>query len=141
MKGRKFSEKHGPAASVDAVVKDKVLAKAKSGELPCAVAFKIAGELNIAPGEVGKAVDLLDFKLVKCQLGLFGYKPNKKIVTPKSPENSDMEKAIRQGLEDQMLSCRKAWEIAHQFQIPKMSVSAGCEALGVKIKPCQLGAF
>ena len=140
-KGQKFSDKHGPSASVDNAIKDGVLAKAKSGELPCAVAFKIAAEVNAPPAEVGKAVDMLDFRLVKCQLGLFGYQPNKKIVTPKAPEDPDLEKAIRTAFKAGRLSCRDAWGIAQKFQIPKMAVSAACEALKIKIKPCQLGAF
>ena len=140
-KGQSFSDKHGPAASVDDSLKDKVAANAKSGEIPCAVAFKIADEINTSSAEVGKAVDLLDFRLAKCQLGLFGYKPDKKIVSPKYPDNPDLEHAIRAALRDEILSCRDAWEIARKFQISKMAVSAACEALKIKIKPCQLGAF
>ena len=139
--GQKFSDKHGPAASVDDSVKDKVLADAKDSELACAVAFKIAEALKTTPAEVGKAVDLLDFRLIKCQLGLFGYKPDKKIVKAKLPENPELENAIRNALTEERLACRDAWDIARQFQIPKMAVSNACEALKIKIKPCQLGAF
>ena len=138
---QKFSDKHGLAASVDDSIKDRVLADAKKDELPCAVAFKIADELETTPAEVGKAVDLLDFRLVKCQLGLFGYKPDKKIVKAKFSEDSELEKAIRAALSDEKLACRDAWVIARQFQIPKMAVSNACEALKIRIKPCQLGAF
>ena len=140
-KGQKFSEKHGPSASVDNAIKESVLAMAKSGELPCAVAFKIAADTNAPPAEVGKAVDLLDYRLVKCQLGLFGYKPDKKIVKSKPPEHPDLEAAIRAALTQGRLSCQDAWGIAQKYQIPKMTVSAACEALKIKIKPCQLGAF
>lgn len=138
---QKFSDKHGPAASVDDSITDRVLANAKEGELTCAVAFKIAAELKIQPAEVGKAVDLLDIRLIKCQLGLFGYKPEKKIVKAKFTEDSDLEKAIRAALSGEKLACREAWDIARRFQIPKMAVSNACEALKIKIKPCQLGAF
>ena len=138
---QKFSDKHGPAASVDDSITDKVLANAKEGELACAVAFKIAAELKIQPAEVGKAVDLLDIRLIKCQLGLFGYKPEKKIVKAKFAEDPDLEKAIRAALSGEKLACREAWDIARRFQIPKMAVSNACEALKIKIKPCQLGAF
>ena len=138
---QKFSDKHGPSATVDNSIGDKVLADAKEGELPCAVAFKIADELKTTPAEVGKAVDLLDFRLVKCQLGLFGYKPDKKLVKAKLPENPELEHAIRNALTKERLACRDAWDIARQFQVPKMAVSNACEALKIKIKPCQLGAF
>ena len=139
--GQKFSDKHGPAASVDGSIKDKVAANAKEGELPCAVAFKIVDELKTTPAEVGKTVDLLDFRLVKCQLGLFGYKPDKKIVKPKFLEDPELENTIRSALSDEKLACRDAWDIARQFQVSKLTVSNACEALKIKIKPCQLGAF
>ena len=48
------------------------------GELPCALAFDIAGKNNVAPKEVGVALDVLNIRLTKCQLGLFGYQPKKK---------------------------------------------------------------
>jgi len=42
---------------------------------------------------------------------------------------------------DERLPCAAAWDIAAQAGISKMALSAACEALGIKIKPCQLGAF
>jgi hypothetical protein len=105
------------------------------------VAFKIAETLQVSPSDVGKTADLLEMTLVKCQLGLFGYKPNKKIVKAKAPENSDLEKAIRDALIDGKLPCRKAWDIARSQDLSKMAISAVCEHLKIKIKPCQLGAF
>jgi hypothetical protein len=52
-----------------------------------------------------------------------------------------MEEAIRKALVEEKISCRAAWDIAQQFNVPKMAVSAACESLNLKIKPCQLGAF
>jgi hypothetical protein len=83
----------------------------------------------------------LGIRLVKCQLGLFGYSPEKKIVQAAPAAEPAMETAIREKLENGRLTCRRAWEIAMAFQLPKMAVSAACEALQIKIKPCQLGAF
>jgi hypothetical protein len=140
-KGQKFSQKHGNQKAMDPSIKEKILAHAKGSELPCAVAFKLVEELNQPPAEIGKTVDLLDFKLVKCQLGLFGYKPEKKIVTPKLPVDPKLEDDIRKALVDGNLSCKQAWGIALKLGVSKMNVSAACEALNVKIKPCQLGAF
>jgi len=139
--GPKFSEKHGADTEVNPAVKQKVEDKTKNNEIPCAVAFQIAEEVKTTPTDVGKGIDLLDIRLVKCQLGLFGYRPEKKAVKPKSPQNQDLEEAIRVALVEKKLSCRAAWDIAHRFNVPKMAVSAACEALNIKIKPCQLGAF
>lgn len=138
---QKFSDKHSDDTQVDNTAREKILELEKNGEVPCAVAFKIVNELKAFPAEIGKAVDLLDLRLVKCQLGLFGYRPQKKIVKPKQPENSELEAAIRRALVDGDLSCRDAWDIAGKFSVSKMSVSAACEAMNIKIKPCQLGAF
>jgi len=139
--GPKFSEKHAADTQMDPAVKQKVEDKIKNNEISCSVAFQLAEELKAAPAEIGKGIDLLDIRLVKCQLGLFGYSPGKKAVKPKSPQNRDLEEAIRLALVEKKLSCRAAWDIAHRFNVPKMAVSAACEALNIKIKPCQLGAF
>ena len=140
-KGQKFSEKHGPDTQADPVIKERINKNARQGELACAVAFNIAAELGVSPADVGKTVDLLDLRLNKCQLGLFGYKPDKKKVTAKAPENRQIEEAIRNALIDGQLACRAAWDIASRYKVPKMAVSGACEYLGIKIKPCQLGAF
>ena len=139
--GPKFSEKHGINPQLDPAVRQKVEEKTKNNEIACAVAFQIAEQLKATPADVGKGIDLLDIRLVKCQLGLFGYSPVKKAVKPKSPQSKDLEEAISMALRQNKLSCRSAWDIAQQFNLPKMAVSAACESLKLKIKPCQLGAF
>jgi hypothetical protein len=139
--GQNFSAKHGPDAQADPTIKANVIENAAQGELACAVAFKIAGKLGVPPSEIGKTVDLLNMKLSKCQLGLFGYKPDKKKVKARVPENRQLEAAIRNALTDGKLSCTDAWAIANRFEATKMGVSGACESLGIKIKPCQLGAF
>jgi hypothetical protein len=83
----------------------------------------------------------MNFKLTKCQLGLFGYQPDKKIVKPQDSINSEMKDAISAGLVHGRLSCQRAWDIASRLHVRKMTVSSACEAMGIKIKDCQLGAF
>ena len=135
-KGQKFSEKHGPDAQADPIVKDKVIKNAAKGDLACAVAFKIAAELGVSPAEIGKTVDLLDLRLSKCQLGLFGYQPAKKVVKVWAPENREMIDAICNALDNGKLVCRDAWDIVGCFKVSKMVVSGVCESLGIKIKFC-----
>jgi len=59
----------------DYPVEDKLEEKIKSslvdGQLPCAVAFKIAKELKVSPRDVGDAANRLSVKLSGCQLGCF----------------------------------------------------------------------
>lgn len=125
----------------DPAITQEIQVRLRKDALACAVAFDIAGKLGCTPAEVGRTADLLHVRLVKCQLGLFGYKPQKKIVDSRMPQEPALGDAIRDELVDDRLPCKTAWRIAAQFGVPKMSVSSACEALGIKIKPCQLGAF
>ena len=124
--------------TVDRALRD---AAGDEAELPCAVAFEICARLGKPPEEIGAAADRVNIRLTKCQLGLFGYPPSKKIVKAAAVVEPELEQAIRSKLTGGRLPCRDAWNLAQAFRCPKMAVSAACETLGVKIKPCQLGAF
>ena len=83
----------------------------------------------------------MNCRITYCQLGLFGHSPEKKIVRPEKAVDLRLKTVIEAAAEDGRLSCLKAWDIAAQLQIPKIAVSNACEGLGMRIKPCQLGAF
>lgn len=125
----------------DGHIQKMIMGRAVNHALSCAAAFDVARELGASPGAVGAAADELDIHLLECQLGLFGYKPEKKIVRALDAVDPEMAAAIRSALVKDRLPCRTAWDIAERFQVEKMTVSAACETLGVKIRPCQLGAF
>jgi len=55
--------------------------------------------------------------------------------------SEDLKDAISDALIQGRLSCKNAWDIASRFKVHKMKVSGACEAMGIKIKHCQLGAF
>jgi PIN domain nuclease of toxin-antitoxin system len=74
-------------------------------------------------------------------LGLFGYGETKKIVQPAKEITPELKESITSALKEERLSCAAAWEISGKLNIPRMKVSAACETLQIKIKPCQLGAF
>jgi len=78
---------------------------------------------------------------VKYRLGLFGYRPKKSIVRPAASVTSELEKAILTGLVNDRLPCKTAWEIPKQFGIHKMKVGAACDAMKIKVRPCQVRAF
>ena len=140
-KDKQFAQKHGPDAKPDILLKNEIINRAKENKIPCAVAFEIAKELQVSADAVGMTVDLINYRLVKCQLGLFGYQPKKKIVKPQNKVSEDLKDAISDALVQGKLSCKSAWDIASRFKVHKMKVSGACEAMGVKIKHCQLGAF
>ena len=139
--GNHFAKKHKGSIKINPLIKEAVLKRSKEENLPCAVAFEIAKELGVEAAEVGKTVDLLNIRLSKCQLGLFGYLPEKKIIKPQDTENQDLKDAIVNAVADERLPCKEAWDIASEFKIRKMTVSSIADAMGIKIKPCQLGAF
>ena len=136
-----FSAKHPDDNRLDPTIADAVQGKAKDGRLSCRAAFEIAEKNNTDATHVGKTVDLLDFRLEKCQLGLFGYPSKRKIVKAVTIVDPVISEAITDALADNRLSCESAWDIAERLGVGKIDVSNTCEALGIKIKPCQLGAF
>lgn len=140
-RSNKFAEKNGQNTKPDGLIEDKILRRIKNNELACAVAFKIAEEQQVSPDAVGMTADLLNVKLVKCQLGLFGYKPQKKIVKIKRSVSQDLKDAVADALVDGRLSCQSAWDIASRFKVQKMEISSVCEFMQIKINKCQLGAF
>lgn len=136
-----FTAKHTAGDRPDKKIAEAIKKRSKDNELPCAVAFAIAKEIGVSAEDVGKTVDLLNFRLVKCQLGLFGYTPEKKIVEPTASPDPALTAAIREAIKEDVLPCALAWDIADRLGVRKLTVSNACEALGIKIKPCQLGAF
>jgi hypothetical protein len=136
-----YSKKHGPGETPDPALARAVAEAAQGGEISCAQAFSIASERGVSPTEAGKALDLLGIKLVKCQLGLFRYGPNKSIVKPAAHVSPELESAIRGRIVSGRLPCSDAWRIAEERKLKKMDISGAAEALGIKIKPCQFGAF
>jgi len=122
-------------------LEDAIRNKSKDGVMSCALCFTVAGELQVQPLEVGHALDLMDIPIAKCQLGLFGNSPVGKIVQKAESVPEDLEKAIRGMLENDRLPCICSWRLAEQFALPKIKISSACEAMGIKISMCQLGAF
>jgi hypothetical protein len=53
------------------VLEDEIKSSLINGKLPCAVAFKIAKKLKVAPKDVGDAANELKIKISSCQLGCF----------------------------------------------------------------------
>ena len=136
-----YAAKHPEGSLPDPRIADRLKAKVKDGTVSCAAAHAIAEELNVPPKDVGKTMDLMELRIVKCQMGLFGYFPEKKIVKPAESITPELESAISEATAGGRLACKAAWDMADRFGIPRMAVAAACEALGIKVTPCQIGAF
>lgn len=140
-RGKVFSEKHDSEARPDPVLSKEIQKRLKDQAIPCAVAFNLARDMKVTPLEVGKTADLLDISISACQLGLFGYKPKKKIIKAKNTTNQDLIDTTKASLKNERLPCREAWKIAERFKVAKLTVGNVAQANGIKIKYCQLGAF
>jgi len=137
----KYAQKHSQEIKVEDSLKQEVRQAARENNVACTIAEEIAGRKAVSLSDVGIALDILNINITECQLGLFGYKPQKKIVQPAKEVAPDLKQAINDAMSDGRLSCAASWAIAKQLKLPRMKVSAACEALKIKIKPCQLGAF
>lgn len=139
----KFALKHEQNSEPNPVVKQLLSMRPKSEkkDISCALAMQLAKSAKVEPVEVGRTLDILEYRINLCQLGLFGHKPVSKILIPEKPVG-EIAQIIKNKLnEDGSLSCAQIWELAKSLKLPKMTVTAYCAHLKAKIKPCQLGAF
>jgi hypothetical protein len=138
-KGR-FAQKH-PGVTLDERIAQEIRTQILEGGLFCAIAFKISSDLSVSLSDVGRSADLLELPILKCQLGLMGYAPQRRVIKPAESVAPDLEKAIQKELVNGRLSCAAAFTLATKCNVPKMVVSSACEKMGIKINSCQLGAF
>jgi len=141
---RKYALKHPPGKKPNERVTKAIREKSPGGELACAVAEKIAKDLKVSIPEVGVTADLLEMKIKKCQLGLFGWgkKPNHgKDIHATDSVSVEIRSALEEVVEGGVATCSAVWVIADRLGIERKVVSGVCETLGIKIRACQLGAF
>jgi len=136
-----YKAKHSSDVKVNEKIARAVEKTVIDGKISCADAEKIADKEQGTMGEVGVTLDLMGIQISKCQLGLFGYSPEKMIVKPAKTVPGELESAIKSALINNRVPCAAAWNLAERFGISRMEVSSACEALKIKVKPCQLGAF
>lgn len=136
-----YAAKHPEETRIDEQIARLIRQKAKENMITCADAISIAAETGKTIPEVGVNLDLLETRISFCQMGLFGFSPDKRIVRAAKAVDEALQKAIEAKLQNGRLSCQQSWVIADAFDLPRMAISEACEALKIKIKPCQLGAF
>ena len=136
-----YGAKHKTGTKLNPQIAEAVKKEVADGKIACAVAHKIARELGVSPADVGVTIDLLETRISKCQLGLYGYHPQKRIIKPAGSVSPSLEEAIKKSVENDRISCLSCWEIAKKSNIARIDVASACETLKVKISSCQLGAF
>ena len=114
-----YSLKHPDAPTSDDRIAEAVRMKATDGEITCAAGHKIATDLNVPPSEVGRTIDLMEIRITKCQLGLFGYGPQRCIVEPSEQVTDALKTAILAAVKDKRLTCLSAWGIAGSNEVKK----------------------
>lgn len=121
---------------IAANIRDRI----RDNGITCAEAHDIAMKLKVDPAEVGAAIDLLEVRINKCQLGLFQHeKGDTAGMTDKiSPE---LESAIKSSLVSGRLKCADAWDISKRLGLSKRAIGMACETMKIKISVCRLGTF
>ena len=136
-----YAGKHSKDTKINLEIAKAIKEKIKDGKISCAAAHTVSEDLSVQVSETGINIDLQEIRLSKCQLGLFGYGGKKKLVKPAEKITSKLETAINNRVKDTCISCFHCWEIAREEKCSKLDVANGCEAMKIKITPCQLGAF
>ncbi len=135
-----YADKH-PGKSIDEPISKKINSLADNGSLTCAAAHRIAKDLDILPSDIGVQIDLMEYRISQCQLGLFGYSPEKKKIDPEIEVSQTLKDALETASIERRISCSQCWEIGDTLKIKRLDMGSACEKMGTRIKPCQLGAF
>ena len=126
---------------IDRVIKEESGADPGEGRLPCARALGIARRLNVSPGEIGDALNRLNFRIIDCQLGCFGSGK----ITPDEIESLQapevLIKEILASLVGGRLPCSTAFEVARKVKTSPNEIGKAVANQQVKISSCQLGCF
>lgn len=140
----KYALKHPPGTRPDQEIARAIREKSPGAELACGMGEKISKELKVDISKVGVTADLLEMKIKKCQLGLFGWgkKPDHgKDIRAANSVSIEMKSALEEAAENGAVTCAALWAIAERLGVERKAVSAACDALKLKIRACQLGAF
>ena len=119
----------------------KVRESLTNGYLPCAIAFKIAGEHGVPVVAVGQVVDKIGHRITGCRIGCF--KVEKTLRDNVQPEQVD-EKVMAEveALNSRgELTCGAVFELARQHQVKPLAVADAANLKHLKISNCQLGCF
>lgn len=135
-----YAQKH-PDKDRDPAILKKIQPLADGRELTCATAHRIARDLGVFPAEVGVQADLMELRITQCQMGLFGYGKGIKKIDPGIELGEKVWARLENAEKNGRISCALCWEIAREFKMTRLDMGSACEKLGLRIKPCQLGAF
>lgn len=136
---------HYAAKHSGATVNPEIAAQLKKhivdGRISCTAAHAVAKLLRVTPKQAGSAIDLLEARIVQCQLGLFGWDEQQSAAGLPAAAAKLLQQAVQAALANGRLPCVAAWKIADAQAEPRRAVKEICDRLNIKICRCQLGAF
>lgn len=135
----KYAEKHQDQ-QVDKEIAGRLSALAEKNNITCAAAHKAAKDLNTTPETIGAQIDLLEYRICNCQLGLFGHSTGKEFDTEKS-FGPEIFSALENASDNGKIACKACWDIATELKMTRNDIGSACEQKGIKIYLCQLGTF
>jgi hypothetical protein len=126
-------------------LQDQLRAATKEDQLSCALAHKLAREWGIMPEALGAVAKEAGIRIIRCQMGLFGFgpkgTPSYRVVRPADHIPQALSVDVHTALVDGRLPCRSAWELGQRHGLAYRQIGNVLEALEIKVKPCQLGQF
>lgn len=137
----KYAKKHPEHVTLDPALAEDIRREVRDGRMGCAEAERLAARQSVALERIGKHMDLLEIRIDRCQLGLFGHGSKGKAIHLPEQVPAEWDAAIRNALVEGKLPCARVWDLAKTLNQPRTALAAACEKLGVKIAACQLGAF
>jgi hypothetical protein len=124
---------------------DQLRAATKDDQLSCALAHKLAREWKVIPEALGASAKEAGIRIIRCQMGLFGFgpkgTPGYRAVQPADHVPEALSVEVQAALIDGRLPCRVAWELGQRHGLAYRRIGDALEALGIRVKPCQLGQF
>jgi len=114
---------------------------AEQRKITCASVHAAAKKLGISPAEAGIQADLMELRLKKCTLGLFGYEPDGKDLNTEMTIPAQLRTTLKNAAKNNRITCSECWKIARETGTRRVDVASACELMEIKIKQCQLGAF
>ena len=136
-----YGGKHAGETEINPEIAEQIWKKGRDSSLDCATAHEIAAELGVQPAEVGETLDLMEWKITRCQLGLFGYGEPSKLIKPASAVSDAQKEVLEKKAHKGHISCLAVWEAAAALSISRLDSACLCEAMKLKIDGCQLGSF
>ena len=142
-----YAKKHAKDTVLNEKAAQAVKKRTKDSRISCRAAHEAAAEAGVSPEVIGQTLDLLEIRILGCQLGLFGHKSGSPDVNHgkavfKTTESSEaVRRAVKDDAESEGISCLQLWMAAEAAGCSKISAAAVCEEMDIKIHSCQLGAF